>query len=423
MRLFNVSSLFVAMMIIVASCSNNPSTTSSADSSNLKTGAELMVASNFEMLKGKNVGVVTNHSAMVGGRHLVDLLHESEDVNLVVLFGPEHGIRGDDVGLISDAVDEKTGLPVFSLYGDIRKPTPAMLEGVDVLVFDIQDIGPRFYTYITTMALTMEAAAENGISYVVLDRPNPIGGYLIEGFVRDEDQYSFVGPFRIPVTHGMTVGELAYMVKAEGMVDGIQNLDLTVVQMEGWDRNKLWTEFNLGWIKPSPNIPDFETALIYPGACFFEGLTASEGRGTQEPFILLGAPWIDSQALVDDLNSRNLPGLSFEPATFTPVPLTGMTRNPKFNGQEIYGVRYVVTDPYAVRPVEAGIHMVQAFYAHTAEAERTNFFRTEVMTRLAGTPRLQNMILEGKTAEDIIASWQEELNAFAEIRGKHLLYN
>jgi uncharacterized protein YbbC (DUF1343 family) len=414
-------SLAVVILTFVG-CSSQQNDTQSGDTSALKTGAELLVANNFDILKGKNVGVVTNHSAVVGGKHLVDLLHESEDVNVVVLFGPEHGIRGDDVGIIADATDEKTGLPVYSLYGDIRKPTAEMLSGVDVLVFDIQDIGPRFYTYITTMGLSMQAAAEHGVSFVVLDRPNPIGGYLIEGFVRDEDQYSFVGPFRIPVTHGMTVGEIANMVKAEGMMEGLENLDLTVLAMQGWDRTKLWPEYNLGWIKPSPNIPDFETALIYPGACFFEGLTASEGRGTQEPFILLGAPWIDAQALVDDLNSRNLPGLRFEPATFTPVPLTGMTRNPKFNGQEIYGARYVVTDSYAVRPVEAGIHMVHAFYKHTPEANKATFFRTEVMTRLAGTPRLQNMITDGKTAEEIIASWQDELNAFSTVRQKHLLY-
>lgn len=420
----NYQTLFLALILIMinfAGCSPQQAEDKSANTS-IKTGAELLTAKNFDILKGKNVGIVTNHSAVVGGQHLVDLLHAAEDVNVVVLFGPEHGIRGDDVGIIADATDEKTGLPVYSLYGDIRKPTPEMLSGVDVLVFDIQDIGPRFYTYITTMGLSMQAAAENGVSFVVLDRPNPIGGYLIEGFVRDEDQYSFVGPFRIPVTHGMTVGEIANMVKAEGMMDGLENLDLTVVSMEGWDRTKLWTEYDLGWIKPSPNIPNFETALIYPGACFFEGLTASEGRGTQEPFILLGAPWIDSQALVDDLNSRNLPGLRFEPATFTPVPLTGMTRNPKFNGKEIYGVRYIVTDPYAVRPVEAGIHMVHAFYAHTPDAERETFFRTEVMTRLAGTPRLQNMIIEGMTAEQIIASWKDELLAFGKIREKYLLY-
>jgi uncharacterized protein YbbC (DUF1343 family) len=393
-----------------------------SSASDIKMGAQLLVESNFEALKGKNVGLVTNHSAMVGGKHLVDVLHEAKDLNLVVLFGPEHGIRGDDVGEIADAVDKKTGLPVYSLYGAIRQPTPEMLKGVDVLVFDIQDIGPRFYTYITTMGLTMQAAAAQGIKYVVLDRPNPIGGFLTEGFMLEPGNESFVGPFRIPVTHGMTVGELANMVKAEALLPGLENLDLTVIKMEGWDRNKLWTEYDLGWIKPSPNIPNFETALIYPGACFFEGLTASEGRGTQEPFVLLGAPWIDAKALTADLNSRNLPGLRFEEATFTPVPLTGMTRNPKFNGQEIYGIRYVVTDPYAVRPVEAGIHVVQAFYKNSDEANKQKFFRDSVLTRLAGTPRFQTMLQQGATAEEIIASWQTELAEFNQMRAKHLLY-
>lgn len=403
--------------------SDTADTGGSNDLQRPKMGAEVLVESNFAILDGKNVGVVTNHSAMVGDEHLVDLLHAAENVNLVALFGPEHGIRGDDVGHITDAVDEKTGLPAYSLYGDIRQPTAEMMEGIDILVFDIQDIGPRFYTYISTMGLTMQTAAQHGIPYVVLDRPNPLGGRLVEGFVLDREFESFAGFFDIPVTHGLTVGEVALMAKAEGMVEGIENLDLHVIKMEGWDRDKLWSDYpGLGWIKPSPNIPDFETALIYPGACFFEGITPNEGRGTQEPFILLGAPWIDADALAADMNARNLPGLRFEAATYTPVPLQGMTRNPKFNGQEIYGIRHVITDAHAVRPVEAGIHLVHAFYTHTEGEEKATFFRPYI-AQLAGTTRLQTMLEEGKSAEEIIASWQNELAAYDQMRKAYFLYD
>jgi uncharacterized protein YbbC (DUF1343 family) len=411
--------LLLTLAILFTACAVAPA----EQRARVNSGADRLVADDFSLLKGKNVGVITNHSALVGGRHIVDILHERDDVNVVVLFGPEHGIRGDDVGRIDDSVDETTGIPVFSLYGDISKPTPEMLEGVDVLVFDIQDIGPRFYTYISTMGLAMQSAAELGITFVVLDRPNPLGGELVEGFVREPGYESFVGLFAIPVTHGMTVGEIAVMAKGERMLDGLDGLDLQVVEVEGWRRNMLWPETNLGWVKPSPNIPDFETALIYPGACFFEGTTASEGRGTQEPFILLGAPWADGEALASDLNSRNLPGLRFEAATFVPESLPGMSPNPKHLGAEVHGIRHVIEDDHAVRPVEAGIHILHAFYSQADPEQRANFFRRDRMNRLAGTSRLANMLEQGATAEEIIASWQDELQEYDQMRRRYFLYD
>lgn len=386
------------------------------------TGADRLVADDFAPLAGKTVGVITNHTALVGDRHIVDLMHESEAVNVVALFGPEHGIRGDDVGRIDDAIDERTGLPAHSLYGEIRQPTADMLEGIDVLVFDIQDIGPRFYTYISTMGLAMQSAAEHDVTFVVLDRPNPLGGELVEGFVREEDFESFVGLYPIPVTHGMTVGELAIMAKAEGMIDGVEDLDLQIIELENWTRDMLWSDYGSEWVRPSPNIPDFETALIYPGACFFEGTTASEGRGTQEPFILLGAAWADGEALARDLNARGLSGLSFRAERFTPESLPGMSPNPKHLGTELGGIRYVVNDPKAVRPVEAGIHVLHAFYSQATDEQREEFFRVDRMNRLAGTSRLVDMLEAGASAEEIVASWQEELQAFDESRRNYFLY-
>jgi uncharacterized protein YbbC (DUF1343 family) len=413
----------LTLVFVLVGCGASASSPGDQPDAAVRTGADVLVADNFALLAGKRVGIVTNHTALVGDRHLVDLMHESDQVDVVALFGPEHGIRGDDVGRIDDAVDERTGLPAYSLYGEIRQPTAEMLEGIDVLVFDIQDIGPRFYTYISTMGLTMQSAAEHGLQYVVLDRPNPIGGVLVEGFVRDDGYDSFVGFFAIPVTHGLTVGELAIMAKEERMIEGLDDLDLHVVQVEGWTRNMLWPDYGSDWVRPSPNIPDFATALIYPGACFFEGTTASEGRGTQEPFILLGAPWADGQALAADLNSRNLPGLRFDGEIFTPESLPGMSPNPKHLGTELQGIRYNITDAQQVRPVEAGIHVLHAFYSQANEEQRQDFFRRDRMNRLAGTGRLVDMLEAGKSADEIIASWQDELTAYDQLRRGYHLYD
>lgn len=391
----------------------------------LKTGAEKLIENEFGYLVGKNVGIITNHTATVDGEHIADILHEAEEVNVVSLFGPEHGIRGDAPAgdKIDFEIDENTGLPVHSLYGDIRKPTSEMLEGIDVLIFDIQDIGPRFYTYISTMGLGMEAAAEMGISYMVLDRPNPLGGELVEGHVREDGFESFVGYYPIPVTHGLTIGELAIMAKEEGWLEGVENLDLHIVQMENWNRDQLWPELGLDWNPPSPNIPDFETALIYPGACYFEGLSVSEGRGTTEPFILLGAPWADGEVLADDLNARNLPGLRFEPATFTPEVIPHMATRPKHRGVELQGIRYVVTDMHTVRPVEAGMHVIHAFFQQAPDDEIEDFFTKERIGRLAGTDRVYNMFRDGATAEEVISSWQEELAEYDTMRRQYHLYD
>ncbi len=385
-------------------------------------GAERLAAGGFSSLENQRAGLITNHTATVGDRHLADLLHESPAVALTALFGPEHGIRGDAPAgaRIDDDVDSATGVPVHSLYGEIRKPTPGMLEEVDVLLFDIQDVGARFYTYISTMGYGMQAAAEKGIPFVVLDRPNPLGGDLVEGFVLEPGHESFVGLYPIPVVHGMTVGELALMIQGEGMLEGLEHLDLTVVEAEGWQRSMRWPSTGWRWNPPSPNIPDFETALIYPGACFFEGTTASEGRGTREPFRVVGAPWIDSGELAADLNARNIPGLAFEAVTFTPVAIEGMATRPKFRDVEIHGVRHIVEEPEAIRPVEAGVHLLDAFLAQAPD--RGDFFREARMERLAGTSRLHRSLLEGKTPDDIAASWAEGVAAFRELRAPYLRY-
>ncbi len=416
--LFTVLFVFYA----VAACTpDDPQTTGQ----HIRTGAERLVEQEFGVVDGMRVGLITNHTAVVGDRHLADLLHEAENVELVALFGPEHGIRGDaDAGArIDDMVDEQTGVPVFSLYGQTRKPTAEMLEGLDALIFDIQDIGPRFYTYISTMGLAMEAAAEHGLRFVVLDRINPLGGELVEGFVLEPGFESFVGQFPIPVTHGMTVGELALMIRGEEFMEDVAGLELHVVEARGWTRDMLWVDTELEWIPPSLNIPDFETALVYPGSCYFEATNASEGRGTFEPFLQVGAPWADGELLASMLNERNLPGLRFEPVTFTPESIPGMSTHPKLLGEELQGVRYVVEDPHAVVPVAAGMHLLEVFYATVPDDERAALFNRARFARLGGTHRLYDMLTAGVTAEEVIAAWEDEVAAFNELRSLYLIYD
>lgn len=382
----------------------------------------MLVEQDFAPLAEKKVGLIANHTAMVGDMHVADLLYDAPDVELVALFGPEHGLRGDaDAGeKIDDGHDDRTGVPIYSLYGETNKPTAEMLEGIDVLVFDIQDIGSRFYTYISTMGLAMEAAAEHGVAFMVLDRPNPLGGERIEGFIRGADFTSFVGQFPIPVTHGLTVGELARMIQGEGMVENIEGLDLAVIELAGWSRSHLWPATDRMWIRPSPNIPDFETALLYAGACFFEGTTASEGRGTETPFRLLGAPWADGDQLAETLNGRNLPGVAFEAATFTPRSIEGMSANPKLKDTPLQGIRYRLTDMDAFHPVATGIHVLHAFYAQAPDKD--TFFRERWLNLLTGNRQTLERLRAGEAPEAIIAAWQADIDAFRTQRMPYLLY-
>ena len=410
----------VLLVPIVIGCGGE----SESPKTNVTTGAAGLVADNFEQLANKNVGLVTNHSAVVGDSLLIDVLDNAPNVRLKALFSPEHGIRGqEDAGAIIDnSVDEETGVPIYSLYGKTRKPTAEMLEGIDVLVFDMQDVGARFYTYIATMGYTMQAAAEQGIPYVVLDRPNPLGGIKVEGFVPEKDYETFNGLYPIPITHGMTVGEIAKMIKGEAFLQNLDDLDLTVNKVQGWERDMLWPDMELKWIPPSPNIPDFETALIYPGACLVEATHMSEGRGTMEPFLQIGAPWADGNALAEELNSKNLPGLTFKATTFTPEPIEGMDSSPKHEGKQLPAVRYQITSFGKVEPVAAGIHMLLAFYHSAPDSVRGDFFRASRLNTLAGSEQFYDMVKGGKSAGYIIQQWKEEVQAFKEQRKPYLLY-
>ena len=422
--------LLVLLALFTAGCLGAPAPAgpAAAAGSAVQTGAQRLVAERFRPLDGMRVGLVTNHTARVdtsdgGPAHLIDRLHAAPNVLVGALFGPEHGIRGDaEAGAgVQGGRDAGTGAPVYSLYGQSKKPTPAQLRGLDALVFDMQDVGARFYTYISTMGYAMQAAAQAGIPFVVLDRPNPIGDRA-EGWLMEPANESFVGLYPVPVTHGLTVGELARMIQGEGWLDGLAGLDLRVVEMTGYRRGMAWEATGLGWVPPSPNIPDVETARVYSGMALFEGTTASEGRGTRTPFTTVGAPWVDADSLAADLNRQALAGVRFWPAAFVPVDLPGQATNPKFEGQTVRGVRLEITDAAAFRPVATGVYVVEAVYRQAPRGAHRRYLTPGWLAKLAGTGRLQQGLVEGEAPQEIVASWAPEAAAFAERAERYRLY-
>ena len=410
-------------LLLLAATSCSTASPQLEPSGKVRAGAEVLADRQFEILAGKRVGLITNHTAMVDSLHLIDLLNHHGGLELAALFGPEHGIRGDAQAgdEIKDGIDVVTGVRIYSLYGTRRSPPDSVLASLDVLMFDIQDIGARFYTYISTMGRSMQAAAARGVPFLVLDRPNPLGRRA-EGFVLDSTDFSFVGLYPIPITHGMTVGELALMIKGERMLPGLENLQLDVVPVSGWDPDSLWPSYESGWIATSPNIPDFETALVYPGTGLFEGTSWSEGRGTLMPFKHVGAPGIDSIGLADFLNSAHLPGVNFQATSFVPQPIAGMAESPKHQGVELNGIRLVIADAAAYLPVTTGVHIVTAAYRFTPDEAKVDFFNSRWMGLISGGSRLEEMITASTDANDIVNAWSDEVGQFAAMRSKYLLY-
>jgi uncharacterized protein YbbC (DUF1343 family) len=375
-------------------------------------GVETLFREHKNLLKGKRVGLITNPTGVDSElRSSVDLFAEDPDIELTALYGPEHGVRGDAQAgdKVDYYIDEKTGLPVYSLYGDTRKPTPEMLKNVDILVFDIQDVGARFYTYIYTMAYAMEAAKEQGIPFVVLDRPNLLGGEVVEGPVLEEKYSSFVGKYPIPLRHGMTVGELAQLFNKEFGIGA----DLTVVKMKKWKRSFNYDETNLPFVMPSPNMPTLETAFVYPGTGLIEGTNVSEGRGTTKPFELLGAPFINGTELSEKLNNLHLDGVKFRAASFTPS-------FSKHSGQLSHGVQVYVTDREKYQSVETGLHIVKTI--HDLYGEEFSFNKSGNFDLLIGNSWVREELEKGTNVEDIIAKWQKDTKAFKKIRKQYLLY-
>ena len=384
-------------------------------------GDELLLKENIELIKDKRVGVVTNHSAVLPNNvHLVDTLL-TLGIKISALFSPEHGIRGEisDGKEITSSKDDKTGIPIYSLYGKVKKPTKEMLNNIDIILFDIQDIGTRFYTYISTLYYILQSAAENNLPVILLDRPNPIAGIRVSGPLLDLDYRSFIGIAPIPVLHGMTVGELAELFVKENFIHTHIKPDLIVIKMKGWKRNYFWDDIDREWIPTSPNIPKFETSLIYPGTCLLEGTNVSEGRGTDDPFLTIGAPFINSGELIGKLKSLQIEGIEFYPLSFIPVNINGTAVHPKFEGIKCNGVKFKVTDKKKFDALEFGIYLVYSLI----KLYPNNFnFKYDHFDKLAGTNKLRTDLLAGKNPSAIIKSWDNDLEEFNFIRKKYLLY-
>lgn len=408
---------FIILLIGISACAQ-----SKEENAKVEVGADLIVSADLNLIDGKNVGIIANHTAVLSnGTHLVDTLHSLGNVNVVALFGPEHGIRGDVTagGGIDDAVDAKTGIPIYSLYGKIRKPTKEMLEGIDVLMFDIQDVGSRFYTYISTMYNCIEAAAENDLPIIILDRPNPITGVKVDGPLRDDEFKSFVAIAPIPIMHGMTVGELANLFNQDILDKTGHKANVQTVLMKNWKRNFYYNDCNLKWVKPSPNMPDPETAEFYPGMCFLEGVNISEARGTYYPFKAFGAPFIDAVKMKEELMKYDTPGIEFDTTSFIPMDIESMSENPRYEGEKCYGLKLTITDRDKFEPVKFGVYVLAAIHDLYPDSFE---FRRNWLDKLFGKTYFREMLIEGKSANEIIARWQDELEKFKESRKKYLLY-
>lgn len=390
----------------------------------VQVGADRLLSEYSHLINGKRLALVSNHSGRLSdGTHLADALFRYKNTRLMVLFGMEFNIRTNDYSLPRDKeqdVDKETGLVKYSLYGDVHKPTADMLRDVDVIVFDIQEVGTRFYEHVNVLGFVMEAAAENNKEVIVLDRPNPLTGLQPDGFLPDDEFLYRFGSFgKIPVLHGMTMGELARMYNDETMLRGGRRGKLHVVEMKGWNRRMWFDDTGLPWRKPSPNLITLSSVIAYTGTCLFEGINISEGRGTDRPFEYVGAPWIDHLKAAELLNDLHLDGVVFEPVEFTPEKKPHLSREPELSGQPCKGIFVHVTDRNKVRPYRAGIALVWAF--HTLHADKMAWDEN-VIERLTGTKRFLKMIRAGARPREIYSSWGDELTRFAERSSKYLLY-
>jgi uncharacterized protein YbbC (DUF1343 family) len=387
----------------------------------VKIGLEILLGSKLDLLQDSRVGLIVN-PASINSRfeHAPDLFHQHPRINLTALFGPQHGIRGDTQDNMIEWQtfrDKRTGLPAYSLYGEARKPSTEMLADVDVLVFDVQDVGTRVYTFIYTMALAMEAARDGGKRFIVLDRPNPINGIQVEGNILEPEFESFVGMFPISMRHGMTVGELALMFNREFGI----GCELEVVKMEGW-RREMWHEATkLPWVMPSPNIPTVDTSVVYPGSVMIEGTNVSEGRGTTRPFEIIGASFLDPYDLIDELEKDTLPGVVFRPIHFQPT-------FHKFAGQLCGGVQLQVIDRSSFKPVITGVAIISAIrrlYPDSFEWKRPPYEYVHdklPFDVINGSSRLREQIEAGRPVAEIEESWRDGLREFGERRETYLLY-
>ena len=375
-------------------------------------GIEVFLSDVPPPLRGKRVGLITNHSAIDRSGNLdIDLIAQHKDLKLAALFAPEHGIRGNVAAgeKIGDETDAKTGVPVYSLYmSEDRGPTQKMLEDVDVIVYDLQEVGGRTWTYVSTMALSMQAAARKGIPFVVLDRPNPIGGEIVEGALLDPKFKSFVGMYPIPARHAMTVGELATLFNQKHGIGA----NLIVARVANWRRSQWQDQTGLPWVNPSPNLRSLAALMSYPGSVYFEGTNLSEGRGTDRPFEQIGASWLNAAQVVRVMNERALPGIRFEAITMSVSPTAA-----KFKGQTIPAIRLVITDRHSYRPVRTALLLIDEIRRQHPQ----DFAWSRTIDRLTGSDKVR-LAIEGGRLPALLEEWDREAAGFLESRTSFLLY-
>lgn len=400
---FLSSAMCVALLLLPPRASSKHS----RRAARVQTGLDVLEVQKFTPLRGKHVGLITNHTGLDSqGRTTIDLLSHAPGVQLVALFSPEHGLAGRNNEKISSTKDPSTGLPVYSLYGETNRPTDEMLKGIDALVFDIQDAGVRFYTYTVTMAYCMEEAAKRNIAFFVLDRPNPMGGEIVEGPMLDPDRTNFVAYFPLPVRYGLTIGELAQFFNAENHIGA----DLHVVTMKNWHRNYFFESTGMKWIPPSPALRTVKGSILYPGIEILQSPGVSVGRGTQAPFEEFGAPWLNGEEVAAALNERHLPGLHFANQPF--IPISG-----PYSGQRCGGVSIRITDRFAVRSMRMGLEsaaILQKLYPKQ--------FDTTKLLELTGNAETVQQLQAGVAPERIVASWTPALTTFDQTRRKYFLY-
>lgn len=402
----------LVVIILMSGCDQKTITQQVRSPISVDPGIDVLFQQHIDELRGKTIGLVINQTAVdKKGVNIVDRFMEYDDITIKAIFAPEHGYRGDKQGRIEDEIDPVSGATVYSLYGKLYKPLPEMLDGIDVLIFDMQSVGVKFYTYSSTMGHAMQAAAENGVEYWVLDRPNPITGTRVGGTMQDTATVSFVGLYPAPVQYGLTMGELANMVVGEGMMEFPEGFKPRISQLKNWQRDRWYDEIDIPWVKASPNMPDLETAIVYPGMCFFEvpdfWIKGTGGR----PFIWLGNPWLDGNKLATDLNELKIPGVDFTPIEFTPT-------SGNFEGEMLGGIQVNIIDRNILEPVKLGVYIMHTILKnHPDEYELTT-----KIDRLAGTANLRNALNDGQTPEQIFKSWQQPLADFKKLREKYLLY-
>jgi uncharacterized protein YbbC (DUF1343 family) len=373
----------------------------------VQTGLDVLESQKFAALKGKHVGLITNHTGLdAQEKTTIERLAHAPGVTLVALFSPEHGLAGKVDDKVTSTKDPSTGLPVYSLYGESKHPSDEMLEGIDALVFDIQDAGVRFYTYTTTMGYCMEAAAKKGIAFYVLDRPNPLGGEIVEGPMLDEDKRTFVAYFPTPVRYGLTIGELAQLYNAENKI----GVDLHVIQMKNWHRNYFYESTGLRWVPPSPNLRTTKGAILYPGLEILQNAGVSVGRGTEAPFEIFGAPWMNGEDVAAALNAKHLPGLRFLAQLL--IPVSGL-----YAGQRCGGVSIRIGEKSAVRSMRMGLEIAAALkkmYPDKVDLAKA--------ITLLGNATTVQLLQDGVAPEKIVADWKDDLATFEAMRRKYVLY-